>query len=363
MKRSYSCNTSDEKVKRQKFRLNILTIPNDIQNLIFSKLQKKDIISLSSINKEHREELISTVFKNIKGTWHSLVNDKLILSKYSYNIIQLRITDCDSYSEWQVDFNSFLRKLPNIKHLLINSGNSSNWLKYRSNCQINELSLFFENLEQPTVNNVISSRSPRIFSIEHVNKLENLKRLNLDSYHFNWEPKDNFKVAHIESLTLNNCTWEYPFKLSQFNYSGTIKKMVITYSKKNAFILSERFNQFLIGSEVFENVEDLEILLFNNDSITLNEYRFWEKYLYWANFSKFFDRIMFPLLKRLKLHGWDLNLENLRIFLRKINREQNRLQELDMRIVSQKSIKLPIVISECNELFPLMKFKLKIDEP
>ncbi|CUM67925.1 uncharacterized protein PRCAT00005637001 [Priceomyces carsonii] len=354
------CSTEPEPSKRVKHsnRKNLLTLPLDIQSVIFSFLERKDIINLSTLSKRHRRELCSFAFKRIKCKWKDLIDDKIILAKYSEYVSQLRITDYSSYGEWQLDFNEFLRLLPNLRHLLLNSNNLSNWLKYRSNNLIKELSLYLEDTPISQFRTK-TSRSPRIFSLSHLWNFLSLKKIYLSKYHFNWEMENVSDLISLEELTIDNCTWEYPFKLTNFDPRGTVRVLNITYNKYNSFLLSERFNQFMVDEDdIFKSLKLLSISLL--DYYVEGNY-LCEKLLSSKLFLKFMNNKKFPYLVNFKLHGGTLNLENLKFTLMSIDENINTLELLDLKIICQRNQKLYDEIEKlCHSKFPRMHLKLDI---
>ena len=139
------------------------------------------------------------------------------LKQHRHLVTQLRIVDCDSYGEWNMDiFSDLLIDLPRLRHLLINSKFSSNWLKYRQDDNLQQLTLYFEPQDTRQVpGEIVSSSSTttttttinRIFSLEHIANFKMLTKLRLWHYHLYWE--DVYPVLIVEDVELHNCTWSF----------------------------------------------------------------------------------------------------------------------------------------------------------
>ncbi|KAF6072420.1 hypothetical protein FOB64_000463 [Candida albicans] len=92
-------------------------------------------------------------------------------------------------------FSDLLIDLPRLRHLLINSKFSSNWLKYRQDDNLQQLTLYFEPQDTRQVpGEIVSSSSTtttttinRIFSLEHIANFKMLTKLRLWHYHLYWE--------------------------------------------------------------------------------------------------------------------------------------------------------------------------------
>lgn len=324
----------------------LFKLPNEVLFSIFTCLAPVDLIHLATTCRSFRRELRPIILSKVKVVWSDLINYFNVLhnnepavvpnifGKFIHLIHSLRITDYYSYGEWQIDiFDKILHKFPNLTKLSINSINSSNWLKYRGIDNLKSLTLYFDEFNVnnstllPKPNNIVST-NPKIFNIHHLVNFTNLHKLELFSYHFNW---DNFEESiplclQIDHLILHNCTWEYPFQIHQFNENDCLKTLEIYYSNNHSFILSERFNEFL-SNPLHSNSQSIEtlVLCFNN----YHDHS-WHKHLSIPQFEKFINRAKFPNLRDLKLYGWVLNL---RIFTQFVTRlEKFNLNHLDLRI-------------------------------
>lgn len=348
----------------------LLNLPNDVLFAIFDHLGPLDLVHLASTSTSFRHELLLVVLLKVKVTWSDLISyfdilhDKSppltppnVFKKYIHLVHGLRITDYYSYGEWQIDiFDRVLGKFPELVHLSINSINSSNWLKYRGLDNLKSLTLYFDELHVnnssslPKPNSILST-NPKIFSIYHLVNFTNLQKLELFSYHFNW---DNFEEPRLldlrlKQLTLNNCTWEYPFQIHQFNENNCLHTLEINYSKNHSFILSERFNEFL-SNPLHSNSQSIEKLV-----LCFSQYddHSWHKHLSIPQFEKFIDPAKFPNLRDLRLFGWILNLRNFSQFAYKAN--SFSLNRLDLKVelsdVNLASSTLDFLVKSVKQTF------------
>lgn len=212
--------------KKLKQNLSLTQLPTPAIELI---LLHSHSIHLTSLNKEYREEIAPLVFQRLKIQWSDLTNPQFLKFITKYRIKSIRIIDPSSFGEYHIDFTTIFNDL-GLLYLKINSTNTTNWLKYRSNSTINHLHLSQD------------SNEFKIFNLHHISNFDHVTRLTLTNYHFQqFDPSD----LSIESLKLVDCTWSYPFTIDQFNTHGTLKDLEIIYTNDIAFLISERFNMFL----------------------------------------------------------------------------------------------------------------------
>lgn len=365
---------NDNITKRRRVELSLLTLPTDILLICFQYLSPIDVINLSCVNKDFRHELNRVVFSKIKCTWNDLtkLDESSDIIRQSCYISQLRIVDSYSYGEWQIDIFPILHDFfPNLYYLQVNSSSSSNWLKYRESTKITALALYYEpgHRESETatyslsstsnpkrINHKLVSTNAKIFNLLHLNKMSNLTSLTLNNYHFNWENEsDSHCQVHLHKLSLIDCTWEYPFDISQFNPHNSIAQLSMYYTNNNSFVLLERFTKFLdnpTNSKAMAT-QELSISFANFDNS-------WLKPLSTKQFAKFVGKA-FPKLNCLKLHGWLLNLRNFNSYLLLL--EDNNLKLLDLSIIDSSlsmDINLPVqgISQESKTRFPWMKLVL-----
>ncbi|EGW31523.1 uncharacterized protein SPAPADRAFT_141177 [Spathaspora passalidarum NRRL Y-27907] len=371
MKRKQEEEGLSHKFRKTNHELSLLNIPDDVLNLILSHLSLTDVIHLSCLDRAYRSCFSSRIFTQVKAPWSKLIeamdSKENFIIKHKNIIRQLRIIDSYSYGEWQIDFfTDLLINIPNLKRLLINSKNSSNWIKYRGSDNIEQLSLYFEEdsfnlikFSLPNAKQGNFNSSPRIFRLDHVANFKMLTKLSLTDYHFNWEVESVKPVLMIHDISLHNCSWEYPFKLSQFNYNDNIKKLKLTYSNQNPFLLSERFNTFLNDDyhEDFKSLEELAI------DITFDfRKQAWSKFLSNRLILRFYNRKDFPNLRQLTLHGWYFALQNFKETIKNISCSDSDLYLLDLKVfdsVNDCNL-IPEIKQEWKQLCVWKKLKLEV---
>ncbi|CUM53567.1 unnamed protein product [Debaryomyces tyrocola] len=370
-KRPYQSDNTD---KRRRVDISLLNLPTDILVICFQQLSSTDIINLSCVSKRYREELIRFVFNKIKCTWYDLARlDPLsVINGLNQFISQVRIVDSYSYGEWQIDIFPVLHTFfPNLSRLLVNSSSSSNWLKYRESTVITSLTLYYEagHHESEIATNLLSgtnnpkrishklvSTNAKLFNLFHLDNMPNLTTLTLNNYHFNWEHDASSHLTHLNKLSLIDCTWEYPFDLSQFNINNSLTQLLIQYTNNNSFILLERFTKFLENPTNFQRtaIQELSILFtkFNN---------LWLKPLSTKQLARFIGD-HFPNLIYLRLSGWLLNLKNFNSYMSLL--EDNNLKVLDLCITDSSSSTdrdnlIHNILQQSRTHFPWMKLALR----
>ena len=205
--------------------------------------------------------------------------------------------------------------------------------------------------------------NPRIFSIEHIANFKMLRKLCLYDYHFNWEIQSiGNPVLLIDEVSLHNCTWEYPFKLSQFNYNHSMTKLNISYKNDNPFIRSERFNRFIKNEDKEEDFQSLEVLSINILYDDLHSFFIPADYSYIQrkDICGFINHEKYPNLRQLTFHGWILKLYDFESFPKSISRDDNNLELLDLEIFDTLCSKKVIedLKKECRLYFPWMELHL-----
>lgn len=336
--------------------LTLLTLPTDILDLIFQDLSRQDAINLSTLDHKHRNVLKAIVFSRIRASWSDMRSEidgrTGFLKQHRHLVTQLRIVDCDSYGEWNMDiFSDLLIDLPRLRHLLINSKFSSNWLKYRQDDNLQQLTLYFEPQDTRQVpGEIVSSSSTttttttinRIFSLEHIANFKMLTKLRLWHYHLYWE--DVYPVLIVEDVELHNCTWEFPFTLSQFNYNSNIRRLVVSYAEGNAFAVSERYREFLQygNGEDFSSLEELTVTVARG---SLNS----------SVMSRFMNTGNFPRLRSLRVLARE-GAYNLSHWFGKLP-TNSTLRVLDMQ-VDYEARDRERALKEANRYFPFLDVKI-----
>ena len=255
------------KKKTFKAFITFLDLPSEIVDLIFLHLSRTDIINLSSICSSYREFLSDRVLHNVKASWEMLLKEAdgktKFLLEHKLQVQQLHISEPNSLCEWNLDiFEDVLRRLPKLRHLKINTTSSSNWLKYRSNDAIQELTLYL-NRPQTLLRGSRLEVPRRSFNIEHINNFKMLRALTVYRYNFLWDSMEVvYPVMMLENLKVINCDWSYPFKISQFNYNHSLKTLHLEWLETDQFLLSERFKDFSqFDDEGLQSIESLAIVI------------------------------------------------------------------------------------------------------
>lgn len=340
----------DRTKRRKTGTLNILSLPEEVLHLIFKHLKLFDICNLSSTNKEHREELSRFAFLRIKGTWNSLINLDKQSSVRNFNdyVHELRLVDCYSYGEWLVDIFAILRRyFFELRHILINSVNSSSWLKYRVCDYITQLTLYYEPghiesiLLEPQNSRKVKHdgtlKCQKSFSLSHLKNFTNLRSLSLHYYCFNLnddlEPTSGLEFYKLSELSLTDCTWEYPYDLSYFNKSNTLKKLYIHYTKDNSFVLLERFTLFLTRPMREHSFSITELALVFSD--------FSFPFMKTLSKKQFACLIppQFPNIRALELRGWILYANDIESLLEML--QDSKLQMLDIDFSNTSGVSIP----------------------
>ncbi|KAI5953266.1 hypothetical protein KGF54_002637 [Candida jiufengensis] len=250
--------------------LTLITLPADVINLISTHLQPSDFINLSILNKQFRSYWINIIFRKIKVFWSNLINaddSSFLIKHFKYVVNQIRIVDSYSNGDWNLDiFEDFLWNFHKLRKLVINTKNSSGWLKYRANDRITDLTLHYDpRHSKDEIRN--SDRSVKIFNIEHLGNFKMLKKLSLSYYELSWDPSlITHPVLILESLSLYNCAWDYPFEISFFNYNNCLHELSLKYAYEfEFFIKTERFSNLLKfeSDDKRFDLKSLEILKIN----------------------------------------------------------------------------------------------------
>lgn len=330
-----------DRTKRRKTRISdILFLPEEVLHLIFKHLKLLDICNLSSTDKQHRKELSRFAFLRIKGTWNALINlsEGSSIKNFSEYVHELRLVDCYSYGEWLIDIFSILRRyFPELKHILINSVNSSSWLKYRMCNYLSHLTLYYEPghiesiLLEPENSKKVKHdgtlKCQKSFSLSHLKNFANLRSLSLHYYCFNLnddlEAASGFKFCQLSELSLIDCTWEYPYDLSYFNKSNTLKKLYIRYTKDNSFVLLERFTLFLARPMEQHSLSITELSIIFSD--------FSSPFMKTLSKKQFACLVppQFPNMRALTLRGWLLYAKDIEYLLEMLQDSKLKLLDID----------------------------------
>lgn len=289
--------------KRRKTQRLLVELPEDILENVFVHVPLEDVKTLSLTCSAARARTVPYIMRLVKVTWAQLLELQKTPpprpARFRHYVERLRIADANSYNEYQMQtFGELVARavFPRIFSVTVNSVNSSNWLKYNACSHIRELRL----CSDP------GTASVKIFHLAHVEGLRALRIVTLHDYHFNWT--DEPPPVALAELFLHDCTWEYPFTLASFNRGGSLRRLAVSYSRNNSFILLERFDDFLHNPFPLHpaSLRDLSVGFVD---VTVNK-----RLLSMRVMSHFLNH--FPGLARLRLHGWTANIAYLAHVLR-----------------------------------------------
>lgn len=226
------------------------SLPHEIITRILSLISRRDLIALSSVNRELRRIFLPYLFACTKVSWDDLISNWSKLQKpfpveASQLVECLRLTGCCSKNEWTFPFAELFSssRLPNLKSLVMPTSGSTNFFKYSSQgSQLQRLK-------------ITATKPGSVFSLEHLRPFEQLQELSLQDYEIESFDEDPGCCRLLDSLELINCSWCYPFELQNFG-RNKIQKVELCYS--NAFVVSERFKTFL-NNPKFQNLNHLSI--------------------------------------------------------------------------------------------------------
>ncbi|CAN3366777.1 hypothetical protein DICA3_F04962 [Diutina catenulata] len=209
----------------------LIDLPEDVWNTIFGLVTPEDVVTFSMLDSTLRQWLVPRIFSSVHCTWHMAKSER---PPHIQTIRSLRISNPSSYSEWHIDVFPVLRAIPHLHHLYINTLDSANWLRYRRLPRLDALTL--ECSELP--------KRPRYFNLNHLHDFVCLTSLTIHQYHCNW-PADELAIVNLTHLTVVGCTWDYPFKLSQFNPGQFLEVLTVRYHRQDTFLHSHLFGEFL----------------------------------------------------------------------------------------------------------------------
>lgn len=361
--------------------LTLPNLPSDIIQVIFSHLTTQDLKILSMLNKQFRQLLVPFLLSHVKTLWYKLLDESegktSFLQQFKYTIHQLRIADAFSYGEWQVDvFQDVLYRLPRLQHLLINTVNSSGWLRYRSNDTIIRLTLYTDPTIRDTQsifepkNKGILTRSPsmhsiKMFNIEHLANFKMVQKLELKGYHLSWDPECIvFPVLTLESLTLVDCYWDYPFQLKNFNYNNTLTHLGLHFKGGSTFLYSERFRDFIFNIGQDKGLESITSLELIHDVKTETEHQNGQLTVDEAFLKRVLSGTGLPGLRLLVLKGWRVNCIFYWHRLVEILQSKEDLRIVEFDVVSSfgLGINTGVVKEWCKEMCPWIKVRLSLRE-
>lgn len=278
----------------------LVDLPCDILDRIFGYLSRRDVKQLSLVSRKFRRRTIYYLFESLQGTWDRLLNsENSEARKWFSHVKEFRILSAESKFEYhtnalQVVTDSSL--YPNLHKISVNTESLSFWLKNHRCNNVTNLLLYQEGLRRS---------QEKMFHLSHIDSFTHIHTLYLQRYNFRWgQDEEVMPLARLRKLTLENCTWEYPFNLARFNQYDTLQTLSIVYSDDNTFVLLERYNNYLkspfeghLSSLRFVSFAFVNSELFNGHLTPTVLYNFLE---------------CFSGLKELRLCCWKTTLDDLR---------------------------------------------------
>lgn len=361
--------------------LSLPNLPNDIIQIIFSYITTPDLKNLSILNKQFRQLMVPFLLSRVTTQWYKLLDEgeakSSFLKQYKYIIHQLRIADAFPYGEWQVDiFQDALYQLPKLQHLLINTVNSSGWLRYRSNDTITQLTLYtdtsirdtqsrFEHNSKGIVTPSPSVHSIKMFNIEHLGNFKMIQKLKLEGYHLSWDPDSIvFPVLTLESLSLVDCHWDYPFQIKNFNYNNTLTHLGLYFKGGSTFLYSERFRDFIFNIGQDKGLESIASLELIHNVRTESQHQCGQLTVDESFLKRVLSGNGLPELRLLVLKGWRVNCIFYWHRLVEILQSKQDLKMIEFDVVSSfgSGINTGVVKQWCKEMCPWIKVRLSLRE-
>lgn len=251
-------------VKRRKVSVNCWQFSHEVLLLIFQHLSNGDLINLSCVSHEFRHLLLPYMFNSLKLNWKMILNkfngQPLVISQDDtlnkfHNCVEIiEVIEPNLQNEWNFKFNELFKTFQNLHQLKLNIKSSSNFLKY------NQLIPSLKNLH------IVTSQQDSDFNLNHLKQFPNIENLTINGFLIDFDPLEDLEgldFIRIKNLSIINCSWNYPFKLSYFKNSMEIEHLSLIYS--NSFIISERFREFLNDP----NLPNLKYLTIQNNNHNL----------------------------------------------------------------------------------------------
>lgn len=292
----------------------LVDLPSNVLEEILSNLSTDDVKLLLLVNKEHRTELLPLLFASTKATWDQITDSK---SFHHRDLIQsIRVSAANSYNEYkQNTFGALLapEQFPSLLLVLVHTVNLSYWLKYNHCSHVRALTLYSDD-----------ARSVKIFHMAHVANFTGLEELCLYNYHFNWAEEEDV-TSKLRTLDLHDCTWEYPFNLARFNLADLLETLSVSYSTNNAFVLLERFVNFLLDPFPLHSSSLRNVTV---EFVAVTDTRKLLTPAILLAFIRAFDR-----LDTLSMLGWKANVHYLRTMLQTCEFEYPLMLKLQAELI------------------------------
>lgn len=278
----------------------LVDLPCEILDRIFSHISRKDVKQLSLVSRKFRSRTTYYLFESLQGTWADLINSGNSEAKKHFSQAKkFRITLPESKFEYHTNALQTVTDsslFPNLHKISVNTESLSFWLKNHGCNNVTHLLLYQEGLKRS---------QEKMFHLCHLDRFTSIQTLYLQGYNFQWgQGEEVVLLARLRKLTLENCTWEFPFDLASFNQFDTLQTLNIIYTNNNTFVLLERYSSYLrnpfprhLSSLKFITFSFVNSHLFNGHLTPTVLYSFLE---------------CFSGLRELRLCGWVTTLQDLR---------------------------------------------------
>lgn len=208
--------------------MSLKSLPPELLLKVVGYLDRKDTISLHSTCGQLHEVLDESVYSQIRAQWSrltELVNDHTRILHFTKTIT---VHETNSTGEWRYgkQLPSVLAAAQHFDTLIVDcKGSSSAWLKYVGPLTITALEL-----------RAVGENALYLFDFDDIlTNFPVLKSLKLTG--FQLLPASS-PLTHLQSLSLTNCTWEYPMNLADVGDLRALSVAVRGYC--NPFAYSER---------------------------------------------------------------------------------------------------------------------------
>lgn len=304
----------------------LVDLPRDVLEIIFGLVDRKDIKKLSLVCRHFHQKVAYYLFQKLHGSWHQVL---LLGSTQSYQwfkyVRQICIFSADSRYEYQTDalrVAADASRFPHLDRVEVNSNSLSFWLKNHACENVFHLRLYLEASQQG---------NEKLFHLAHVDSFRNLKTLHLHNYSFRWgQDVEDIPIAALEVLSLDNCTWEYPFNLARFNLHDSLRSLSTIYSNDNTFVLLERYVDYL-RNPFHDHLSSLRFV-----SLSFVDCSVYKSLL--SPMVLFNLLECFTGLRQLHLSGWATNLDSLRRVLLSRSYEDSFVLRLEVDDYDEKIV-------------------------
>lgn len=296
----------------------LMHIPNEILGMILNRLDRKDLIRLSSTNREHRGLVYFNLFSSIQMKWKDI---KPFLDNFKQlECVQRVKILCDlkneketNHGEWNVSFKKLFEECKNLNDMHIELITSARCLKYKDDFDV-EVSNKIEKmtLVSKSVCNSGDVNDNAMFELTQLQRFHKIKALTLKGFsiakdiYFYPKIKEDMsdyrkrcldgKLIDLEEIRLINCAWEYPVNLKEvfspeypipgnasllsssirnsrgdhncrpvkigLYYSGDYVKFT-GCERFKSFINTEYDEKFFFGIDFYKNLKELEVVIMN----------------------------------------------------------------------------------------------------